>query len=233
MSRLEYEIRRRHVASMVKYLSEKREGLHVTDLVYGCPRYASYVVQARKNNIPRNIDEGGLLRLSMGKLLDTLVVGDWHHVDLAMGGKFVGQVDDIFYDRDDDALVIIDKKTVVEKPPREAHDHYIRQVQIYAYMLRNGEILGCEVGSVERLRELAASAKLKGAVLYVDVSVSTKTMVSDVKVFDIDDKSLETTGRFLAWMTEAIQSPRPEAVPSWFCHYCPIMNECWGGIDVE
>jgi len=232
---IEYMVRRRHVRSLLNYLEEERTGLHVTDLVYGCPRYASYVMSARRDKAAkRNIDEGGLLRLAMGRLLDSLPIGDWHHVDLVLEKSgLMGQIDDIIYRKGigGDELLIVDKKTIVEKPPREAHDHYLTQVLIYAYMLRYGSIVGCECGDLDLLRKLSKSSqtKLRGAILYVDVSVSTKTMVSDVKVFDIDSKALADVEKFLEHMLSGVNSLNPEAVPSWFCHYCPIMNDCWRG----
>lgn len=226
-----FEVRRRHVRSLWQYLrSEDRKGLHVTDLVYGCPRYAAYVVEAREKGASRNLDEAAMIRLGLGKLLDSLPVGDWHHVDLAMelGGRtVVGQIDDIVYH--DGTLVVVDKKTVMEKPPREAHDHYVRQVQIYIYMLTHGQIVNSEVGDVEALRSLvAAGVPILGAILYVDLTASTRTMISDVKLIDYKE---ENVVGFLKWMVKEIGSVRPRAAPSWFCHYCPIFAECWGGED--
>jgi hypothetical protein len=236
---LEWEIRRRHVKSLIKYLQEERKGLHVTDIVYGCPRYAVNNYLSREAGVVRNIDEAGLIRLSIGRLLDSLSVGDWHHVDLELnaGGILHGQIDDIIYK--DGTLVIIDKKTVAEKPPREAHDHYVKQLQYYYAMLLEGKIVGSEIGSVEELEKAVREAdSFKLAILYIDVSASTKTMVSDVKIFDppkLQEVSAELkriVRDFYATLLISggdVMKFKPE--PSWICHYCSLMNVCWGAGD--
>lgn len=233
--RLEWEIRRRHVAGLLKYLrEEKRTGLHVTDLVHGCLRYAAYQYVSRELEAERSIDEGGVTRLAIGKLLDSIPVGDWHHVDLRFDG-LQGQIDDVMRYGDD--LVIIDKKTVAESPPRDVHDHYMRQVQYYAAMLKYGEIVGCETGDLELLKQLVAEARrFILAVLYVDVSASTKTRVSDVKVWIIDEDVVNDVLRELRRMVKRFYETKAENSldvmkfepnPGWICQYCPIMNICW------
>ena len=237
--RLEWEIRRRHVSSLLKYLKQDRKGLHVTDIVYGCLRYAANAYFSRALAEERNIDEAGLIRLSIGKLLDSLPVGDWHHVDMEYefgGGKLLGQIDDILYN--DGELVIVDKKTVADKPPREAHDHYVRQLESYYVMLLRGEIVGCEIGDVRELKRAVERARsIKLAILYIDVSASTKTLVSDVKVFD--PPKLEEAKRnldealsefFRIMKTHGGDVMKYPPAPSWICHYCPVMNRCWGEV---
>ncbi|MEM0478295.1 MAG: PD-(D/E)XK nuclease family protein [Candidatus Caldarchaeum sp.] len=214
-------IRVRHVWSLIKYLEQERKGLHVTDIVYGCPYYAKWA-STRGREERRNIDEQGLIRLSVGKLLDTLDLGDWHHVKLTYG-DLQGEIDDIV--ELDGTLWIVDKKTVVEKPPREAHSHYVTQVQTYMVMLKHGTVVSCEKGDLEELLKKVRTMPLKGAILYVDVSASTRTMVSDVVEVPAPAPEFED---WLEWMLFEVEKEKPEKVVSWFCHYCPIMNTCWG-----
>lgn len=225
---LAFRIRMRHVASMVHYLEsgERRVGLHVTDLVYGCPKYARLTVMSRHGgDYVRNMDEGVITKLTIGKLLDSLPVGDWHHVNVKLG-PLLGQIDDIAYE--DGKLIVIDKKTIADKPPEQAHDHYVRQVQLYMYILRHGEVESCEMGDVERLRELLSNGTpMVGAILYVDVSTSTKTVVSKVVQVPFHPIAAAQVEQFLNWMLTEIESERPKARPSWFCQYCPYMIKCW------
>lgn len=216
-------IRVEHVASLLRYLNEEeRRGLHVTDIVYGCPYYAKWVVSERASNNRRNVDEAGLIRLVVGKLLHTIPFGKWHHVKVMYRDLLEGEIDDILFL--DDVLYVVDKKTVVERPPKEAHGHYQKQVQTYIFMLKNGKILTSEKGDVEELKKLVGEKMIKGAILYVDISASTRTVVSDVLAVDYSD----VVGDWVDWMIDEVMKDEPTKCVSWFCHYCPIMNLCWG-----
>ena len=241
-------IRIRHISSLAKWLNENddRKGLHVTDLVYGCMRYARWVVRAREEDRTRNIDEAGLTRLAIGKLIDMIAFGDWHHVDLLYvnprGHELRGQIDDIIFaglENGRPVLVVVDKKTVEGIPPKIAHSHYISQVETYIAMLMSGaEIVGVECGRFTKqdLIDYVMDAEaIYGAILYIDISFSTKTKVSDVKILGRYTRSWANERiREINGMMDVVYDPLEEdaePTPTWFCQYCPIMNECYNNIS--
>ena len=220
-------IRMRHIGSLVKYLEEHREGLHVTDLIYGCSKYANWIANARSSGVyTRNIEENGLLKLAIGKLLHEIHVGEWSNIKIEFDGVY-GEIDDIIFR--DGTLIVIDKKTTHDKPPKEAHDHYVIQVKAYMLGLKRGNIISCERGDVEKLRRLVNmwldnKISMLGAILYIDASRSTVTMISEVKIVEPPNSEFEK--QFIALIEETLK--RPKARPSWFCYkYCPIMNKCY------
>lgn len=231
---LELYIRARHIGSIIKYLRmDDRKGLHVTDIVYGCPKYARYVLDSRESGTEyKNISEDGLIRITAGKLFDSISFGDWHHVDLKMriDGMYelYGQIDDILYL--DGKLIVVDKKTVVTSPPKEAHSHYVNQVRYYVSMLYFGEILGSEIGDTEALRRLLEKIdEIYGAILYIDIGVTTKTRISEAKV--IGKWKMEEAEEIYYEVAEIVRKVMDgrgkEIKMSWFCQYCPIMNSCY------
>lgn len=237
LERYRAEILLRHRRSMSEYLKGGREkGHHVTDFVYGCPRYAWYVYKLREEvgDEDRPLSERDMTVFTVGKKLDELIVGDWHHVKirkLINGIPIIGEIDDLIIDSD--KLVVIDKKHLRGKPPKEAHSHYVTQVNSYIYFL----IDGCTVESVEygrldalRVKLDGSFSRLYGAVLYIDVSLET-SQVSDVVVWEVTPEVLEQTRKFWQRMVMEVRKghvgrdpPAPNI--SWFCNYCPFVRKC-------
>jgi intein/homing endonuclease len=215
----------RHRRSMSQYLKDGREkAYHVTDFVYGCPRYAKWIYDLRmqENSEDRPLSERDMTVFTIGKKLDELPVGDWHHVKIrkTIGGlEIVGEIDDLIID--EDLAIIIDKKHIRGRPPKEAHSHYIAQVNTYAYFLKSG----CAIDSVEAgdLKELSRRLKdvnyYHGAVLYIDVGLET-AVISDVVDWEIGDREFEQTRESLSFMVSSIivaKGGAPEPHVSWFC----------------
>ena len=215
----------RHRKSMSQYLKDGREkAYHVTDFVYGCPRYAKWIYDLRmqENSEDRPLSERDMTVFTIGKKLDELPVGDWHHVKLrkTIGGlEIVGEIDDLIID--DDLVIVIDKKHIRGRPPKEAHSHYIAQVNTYAYFLKSGCVIdGVEVGDLkELLRRLKDVNYYHGAVLYIDVGLET-TVISDVVDWEIEDRDFEQIRENLTSMVSSITIAKdgvPEPHISWFC----------------
>jgi CRISPR/Cas system-associated exonuclease Cas4 (RecB family) len=224
----------RHRKSMSQYLKDGREkAYHVTDFVYGCPRYAKWIYELRmhENNEDRPLSERDMTVFTIGKKLDELPVGDWHHVKLrkTIGGlEIVGEIDDLIID--DDLAIVIDKKHIRGRPPKEAHSHYIAQVNTYAYFLKSGCVIdGVEVGDLkELLRRLKNVNYYHGAVLYIDVGLET-AVISDVVDWEIEDRDFEQIRENLTSMVSSITVAKdriPEPYVSWFCQYCPVIRRC-------
>jgi len=229
----------RHRKSMSQYLMDKRDKTyHVTDFVYGCPRYAKWVYEIRQSEPEdelRPLSERDMTVFTIGKKLDELPVGDYHHVKLrkVIGGlEIVGEIDDLIIMNN--IAIVVDKKHIRGKPPKDAHSHYVAQVNTYAYFLKSG----CEIVSIEYANDGATPAVLNkllknvtkyyGAVLYIDVSLETNT-VSDVVDWEIDPKDFATIEENLEKMVELIQKAgdKPaEPKVSWFCNYCPFIRRC-------
>lgn len=238
MSGVKDDVLRRHYLSMIRYLkeNERSKSLHVTDLVYGCPRYARWIYEDRLAGKldERNYNEKDLLVFVVGKKLDELVVGDYHHVKLRLdvdGVSLVGEIDDLIVD--DNRIVIVDRKTVRQRPPKEAHSHYISQVNSYAFMLKNGcSIEGFDGGDEVQCRELEKRLKLLfkkgvkvyGSILYIDVSLESPWRISDVVDWEINEEALYQLG--LDMLIEEFKKELPNPVFSWFCNVCPFFVKC-------
>jgi CRISPR/Cas system-associated exonuclease Cas4 (RecB family) len=232
LERYRAEILLRHRRSMSEYLKDGREKEHhVTDFVYGCPRYARYVYELRVEvgDEARPLSERDMTVFTVGKKLDELVVGDWHHVKIRKNFgsvEVVGEIDDLIIDSG--VLIVIDKKHLRGRPPKEAHSHYVTQVNSYVYFLVNGcEIESTEKGDVERLKSMVKVGfrKLLGAVLYIDVSLET-SQVSDVLIWEVTSEDLSQMSKFWRAMAVEIWADPPPPNISWFCNYCPFVRRC-------
>jgi len=232
LERYKAEILLRHRRSMSEYLKDGRErGHHVTDFVYGCPRYAWYVYKLREEigDEDRPLSERDMTVFTIGKKLDELVVGDWHHVKIRKdfdGIEIIGEIDDLIIDYD--ALIVIDKKHLRGKPPKEAHSHYVTQVNSYIYFLIDGcTVESAEYGDLEDLREKLKErfTQLYGAVLYIDVSLET-SQVSDVVIWEVKHEDLVQTAKFWRSMIREMVLKPPMPRISWFCNYCPFVRRC-------
>jgi len=135
----------RYYKGLLSYLNTEREKApHVTDFVYECARFAKWVYEDRLADVPRNYTERDLMTLAVGKKLDEIVVGDYHHVTLLLkneDNRLFGEIDDVIIDDGAKIFIILDKKTVRQKPPKEAHSHYVNQVEFYYAMLAGGAIV--------------------------------------------------------------------------------------------
>ena len=232
LERYRGEILLRHRRSMSEYLKDGRQrGHHVTDFVYGCPRYAWYVYELREEvgDEDRPLSERDMTVFTIGKKLDELVVGDWHHVKIRKriyDVEIIGEIDDLIIDSDN--LVVVDKKHLRGKPPKEAHSHYVTQVNSYIYFLIDGcAVEGVEYGDLEALRgRLSGSfAKLYGAVLYIDVSLET-SQISDAVIWEVTPEVLSQIGKFWFGMVRDVKKFPPPPNISWFCNYCPFVRRC-------
>jgi CRISPR/Cas system-associated exonuclease Cas4 (RecB family) len=232
LERYRAEILLRHRRSMSEYLKDGREkGHHVTDFVYGCPRYAWYVYQFREDvgEGDKPLSERDMTVFTVGKKLDELVVGDWHHVKIRkkIGNiEIVGEIDDLIIDSD--ALIAVDKKHLRGKPPKEAYSHYAIQVNSYIYFLVDGcTVEDVECGDLEDLREKLSGnfARLYGAVLYIDVSLET-SQVSDVAIWEVTPEILSQMAKFWYAMVRDVKKSPPPPNISWFCNYCPFVRRC-------
>jgi len=232
LERYRTEILLRHRRSMSEYLKDGRErGRHVTDFVYGCPRYAWYVYKFREEvgDEDRPLSERDMTVFTVGKKLDELVVGDWHHVKVRKrihDVEVVGEIDDLIIDSG--KLVVIDKKHLRGKPPKEAYSHYAIQVNSYIYFLVDGcTVESVEYGSLEALRKNLSGnfSGLYGAVLYIDVSLET-SQVSDVVVWEVTPEVLNQIGKFWHAMVRDVKKSPPPPNISWFCNYCPFVRRC-------
>jgi CRISPR/Cas system-associated exonuclease Cas4 (RecB family) len=232
LERYRTEVLLRHRRSMSEYLKDGRErGHHVTDFVYGCPRYAWYVYKLREEvgDEDRPLSERDMTVFTVGKKLDELVVGDWHHVKVRKdfdGIEVVGEIDDLIIDSD--VLIVIDKKHLRGKPPKEAHSHYVTQVNSYIYFLVDGCVIdGVGYGDLEALREKLSGCftQFYGAVLYIDVSLET-SQVSDVVIWEVRPEDLTQMAKFWRSMIREMALIPPVPRISWFCSYCPFVRKC-------
>lgn len=136
---------------------EKREGLHVSDLVTlsNCPRMFWY---EKKHWLPPDIDN--LLKMWHGRKLHDISLGDLHEFELEVEGV-KGRIDDYI----SFLKILIDKKfvTYLPKDDREAeryYSHYILQLKLYSYMLtihgypvREARLLFINIGDKTPFRE--------------------------------------------------------------------------------
>lgn len=225
---------RRHFLSMIKYLRDKErdKAVHVTDFVYDCPRYARWIYDARMAGEleDRNLNERDLTVFTIGKKLDELQVGDFHHVKLRMnidGVDIVGEIDDLIIDHHGKRIIVVDKKHTRQRPPKEAHSHYINQVNMYCLMLVHEKanfVDGEEIAEVVE-KALERGYRFWGAVLYIDVSLETR-VISDVVEWEINEEALDDLSFKLEKMVEEFKKSLPEPVSSWFCGYCPFFMRC-------
>jgi len=224
----------RHRKSMSQYLRDGREkGYHVTDFVYGCPRYTKWVYELRQaeGSDDRPLSERDMTVFTIGKKLDELPVGDFHHVKVrkTIGGvEILGEIDDLIID--DDLAIIVDKKHIRGRPPKDAHSHYIAQVNTYAYFLKSGCVIdSVEVGDLkDLLRKLNGVNYYHGAILYIDVGLET-SVISDVVDWELTDRDFEEIRENLSYMVSAITTAKggvAEPHVNWFCNYCPFLRRC-------
>ena len=142
------------------------------------------------------------------------------------GIEIIGEIDDLIIDYD--ALIVIDKKHLRGKPPKEAHSHYVTQVNSYIYFLIDGcTVESAEYGDLEELREKLKErfTQLYGAVLYIDVSLET-SQVSDVVMWEVKHEDLAQTAKFWRSMIREMVLKPPMPRLSWFCNYCPFVRKC-------
>ncbi|MEM2257801.1 MAG: PD-(D/E)XK nuclease family protein [Candidatus Caldarchaeum sp.] len=119
------------IRKVLEEVGEKREGLHVTDLVKIsiCPRM--FWLES-KNPLPPDLENA--LRMWHGKKLHEIVLSLHHEMEVELEGV-KGRVDEYF----PDVGLVVDKKFVTylpnSKDVEKYYGHYILQLKLYAYML--------------------------------------------------------------------------------------------------
>jgi len=220
------DIEKLFVDGIMKYIYSQREvGIHVTTLVYGCPRYVSWAEEYGNALAQANIDnwDGGdwIFRIWIGQKLHETPLTDMHEVKVHYeygGKKVVGSVDEIWKTGND--VIVIDKKFVKELP-REMYEHHRKQVQIYSALLRENGIV----------------TPNKIALVYFRPMMSANNPDERFRVFveDITSADMDNTIELIKDMID--RAKRMEKRESFFCKFCPYADMCKefeeGNIDVE
>jgi hypothetical protein len=225
----------RYYRGLLNYLDAEREKHpHVTDFIYGCARFAKWVYEDRLADVPRRYNERDLMTLAVGKKLDEIVVGDYHHVGLRLrgwGDELFGEIDDVIIDDRGKIFIILDKKTVRQKPPKVAHSHYINQVEFYYAMLYGGALVyRCGNADGDRVAEHVGRAfkdyKRVAVILYIDVSAESVWQLSNVVEWEMTDDRLGKAYERLRMLYEESLKPLPKPSYGWFCNTCPFFRRC-------
>jgi len=209
MKDLENEIKFSFLRKVLEELKDdRRNEIHVTDLVYNCIRRAYY---SKKYGFTSDedisgFDEQSMLTLWIGKKLHEIKLSDKHEFEIEFEG-IKGSIDEILHIGDE--LIILDKKTT-RKIPSSPYEHHIRQIEYYAAMYY--AIYGIDVRY--------------GAVLYIDVA-NKKSVVHVFTLSGDKEQILKEMIEKKEKLEDAIKNNKvPEAKVSWLCDYCGHFERC-------
>ncbi len=217
---LEHDIRKTEIHVLTNFhksLSKESERIdqhpdipHVSSFVYECLRRAYYNITQKH----QPVDMRGAITMWIGrKVHETQILKGGHmETKFYYGTMLQGTIDEY------DDLVLMDKKTT-RFIPRKPYKHHIKQLQLYAMLLKYNQ---CKVPPF-------------GCILYIDVDDSSvKPFVFTLDVnheelqeevefkYDLLHKSLNT--KILPPRT--IQ-PWDDDVSKTVCSYCNFYNKCW------
>lgn len=122
------------------------------------------------------------------------------------GGEITATIDEY----DPDTGLLLDKKTCTEIP-KEAPKEVVRQMEYYAYVLKQNEF---EVNTIQ--------------VLYYDI-VKSRTQVFTITPRDMEQIEEEIFGRLSALLDEDGPLRNPDDP---YCSYCPYGIQCFKGDDI-
>jgi len=182
--------------------SERRVGLHVSALSYDCNRRIFYFEKYK--NPSRKISDRTVIRFWIGrKLHETPILGG-HELELDLDGVVMGQPDEY----DEPNGILVEKKTC-RKIPFKPQDHYVKQVEYYALMLRRS---GKPVNTA--------------FILYIDVN---NNEVAEFRIHLRPYKLIESElMEKVRVVTESLKTDTPPpVVESWLCDYCPFFQKCF------
>ena len=191
---------------MLELEEDRSREIHVTDLVYECPRRAWY--EKKLGYGVTSLDTAFILWVGK-KLHETGMDGCEHEVpvEFELGGvRVVGRIDELC----DGGDLVVDKKSTrrrVSKP----YDHHVMQVLLYA----------------EALRQMRGRVPSRGAVVYMNVADNEVTAFEFRITRVMLEQAVREAARRARELWEAMVSGRvPGARHGWICNYCPYVRLC-------
>lgn len=190
---------------------DRREGIHISNLVYDCLRRGYYGLTKE-----RRYDMDGLLRMAYGTLIHEfrLASGSEHEQSFDDWNGIIGTPDEVWQG------LVIDKKTTAN-PPRnnKPRAHHRKQVQMYGAILddRGYDIIG-------------------GSIIYIvlgkepDIKVTSFSLNAG-KFEQVREEMLQKKSELE--MALEVGEP-PERDISWLCKYCDFVKQCfWDDSDED
>lgn len=179
--------------------NKRREGIHVTSLVYGCLR-RSYYEQTVGDGL---FNLKTLLTFWIGRAIHMTPLLKEHELQLEFEG-IVGTVDDF----EPEEGLLIDKKTC-KLIPKEAYSHHKKQIEYYIWLLKKN---GHDVK--------------KAYVLYIDI-VNKKLELFPVFARNLDVIEKEILERKNMLLEALNNKEMPPRSMSWLCDYCSFSGRCF------
>jgi len=207
LSELESKVKEVVMRKVDEYLSEDREGLHVSDLVYDCARRAYFNLMNGHDN---SLSEETKVTFWVGKALHELALGEEHEEELIVEG-IVGKFDDVIVINGE--KILIDKKTA-RFIPKRPYEHHVRQVEYYSAMY---------------WKQFNEDIKY-GGVVYIDVA-NRKVRPFSFTIERSKSEIWKEMERKRERIMFAIEVGVPPAgVKGWICNYCSWKEDCdvWG-----
>jgi len=197
----------RLIRSIFRELEEDRSReIHVTDLVYECPRRAYY--EKVYGYGVTSLQSAFVLWIGK-KLHETGMDGCDHEVAVEgeLGGvRVVGSIDELCEGGD----LIVDKKTT-RRIPRQPHEHHVLQVLIYALLLQ----------------KMGRRVPRRGAIVYIDVAnAETKSYEFPITATALASVEKEVAPRARELATALATGKPPKPRPGWLCNYCSYVRRC-------
>jgi CRISPR/Cas system-associated exonuclease Cas4 (RecB family) len=214
----EQDVERLYIAKLYEEEEDRRNEIHVTDLVDICPRRVWY---EKRDPWPESIE--AIFRMAEGKLLHKLQLLAQSELEIECQGV-KGRIDE--YQNG----ILIEKKFVDFVPNTIAevqryYSHYVEQVSFYAYMLiQNGY-------------------EFKQAfLLFVKRGEQDERGRRPLKAFDITnlinlDKVENEFGERREILAEILKADVPPEIPPTFsafdypCSYCKYVSRCYSGCE--
>jgi len=180
----------------------RREGIHVTELVYDCLRKGYYAHHYGEGFF----DIKTLTTFWIGKALHKTKILKHNEMTLKWNG-IVGTVDD--YEKG----VLIDKKTTTFTP-KDPWKHHIKQLEYYALLLTKNNIPFKEAH-----------------IVYINIT-DKKFTIFPVKIRDFETIEKEIIRKKEIFEKALKDSKSPTRKVGWLCSYCSYASVCFGDKNV-
>lgn len=200
----------------------RREGIHISDLVYPCLRkaYFSHVLEDKELDIETKIT------FWIGHKLHELGIGKENELAMIREGQPTGTLDDLVeleWDEQNSLIVVVDKKTT-KRLPKKAYDHHVKQIRYYAVLLKDA--FNIDAGH--------------GSIVYIDVGGKT-TSVKAFEIGNIDKIREEMMEKYNRLEGAIVTGVPPEKTVTWLCdgknrsgkRYCMYADICDNYENVE
>lgn len=198
----------RFYSCVAENMKQKREGLHVTHLVYSCLRRGYWMWKEGRQDEVENLDGKKILTFWIGKKIHEMPLTNKHEYKLKYnrgGLELEGTADEIL--ESDDIVIVIDKKTTT-KLPTSIYLQHQKQIEFYCAMMS------------EELK----NRKVIGAVLYIDIN--EKNIAVFPFTVNIAKAKEELDSRLDAMILAERSKTVPDSEYSWLCNYCPFLVAC-------